>query len=519
MSTHRFTLLLGWTLGTSACIGGVTAPAGEPVDIGGACMSTEACVQGAVCLDGVCTQVCDTDAECPKDQRCTDTQVCGAGAGECAADVECRSASLCYVVYCEGGACHGAPLWPAESGEPQPDCPFAGEGPRTEWTGHCDHAGACVGCTELSQCDDDNQCTVDACDPQAVCVHDAAARVNQNCTITSLNDGVCTTPEVGPPSCKLKPGKSCGLNGGLCATGYCVDGVCCESACSGVCQACGADGQCNEMPADDADCGTIVCAGLSSTCRTYSDFDSTTGNRCKAFGQCRAANSIADCIVYADAPSTTECRASAGICDPAEKCSAGACPGNSYSPIGTECRAEGGACDPKEVCTGGSPFCPDDGKTAAGTYCATCMNCNGFGACNSPVAEGANDSQNSCGAQTCNGAGACTVCGDGVCNGHEVGGICPGDCCLASGTPTPEVIADCSHCPYTGACCGDVDGDGYVTSADATAVQRAAVELSSACTLAICDVNNSGAYDVGDAVVVLRIASGLSSTMNCPARQ
>ncbi|NMC71032.1 MAG: hypothetical protein GYA57_13340, partial [Myxococcales bacterium] len=62
-------------------------------------------------------------------------------------------------------------------------------------------------------------------------------------------------------------------------------------------------------------------------------------------------------------PSTTECRRSAGPCDPAEYCDGHslACPRDLLRPSSYECRAAApGGCDVAENCTGSSATCPPD---------------------------------------------------------------------------------------------------------------------------------------------------------------
>jgi hypothetical protein len=67
------------------------------------------------------------------------------------------------------------------------------------------------------------------------------------------------------------------------------------------------------------------------------------------------------------AAASTVCRASTGVCDPAETCtgSSSTCPANALAGSGTVCRSSAGVCDPAETCTGSSVNCPADAKSTA----------------------------------------------------------------------------------------------------------------------------------------------------------
>src|SRR5204863_215353 len=69
--------------------------------------------------------------------------------------------------------------------------------------------------------------------------------------------------------------------------------------------------------------------------------------------------------------SSTVCRASAGVCDPAESCtgSSAACPADALASSSTVCRASAGVCDPAESCTGSSAACPADALAPSSTVC------------------------------------------------------------------------------------------------------------------------------------------------------
>ena len=116
-------------------------------------------------------------------------------------------------------------------------------------------------------------------------------------TAASNDGGLCTT-------------------GAECSSGFCTDGVCCNTACGG-----GDPGDCQA-------CSVAAGAAVDGTCAP------------------RAA--------------TTICRAAAGACDVAERCtgSSTACPGDSRVPNGAVCRPAAGSCDLVESCGASSAACP-----------------------------------------------------------------------------------------------------------------------------------------------------------------
>jgi hypothetical protein len=101
-----------------------------------------------------------------------------------------------------------------------------------------------------------------------------------------------------------------------CALGFCVDGVCCENACTGNCKQCSAQGKCVIPPNnDDPGCPGITCLP-STTCRTYPA--PPTNNRCASFGVCKTS---ANYCTFTSAPARTSCSASGpNLCDGAGNC-------------------------------------------------------------------------------------------------------------------------------------------------------------------------------------------------------
>lgn len=82
-----------------------------------------------------------------------------------------------------------------------------------------------------------------------------------------------------------------------CASTHCVDGVCCDTSCSGPCAACSvatgatADGKCSPLPegsSPSSSCGRYLCDGLGDSCPRYCKRDDVcaTGFACSAIGDC-----------------------------------------------------------------------------------------------------------------------------------------------------------------------------------------------------------------------------------------
>lgn len=137
-------------------------------------------------------------------------------------------------------------------------------------------------------------------------------------------------------------GTECTSSSG-CASGVCIDGVCCATECGtgdGDCEACS------------------IAAGGSVD------------------GVCTAV------------ASGTLCRDLAGTCDVVEVCdgTSRVCPGDVVQTIGVECRAAADVCDVVERCDGTSATCPADGATIPGC-CATASDCDDRDPCTTDACE------------------------------------------------------------------------------------------------------------------------------------
>lgn len=150
-----------------------------------------------------------------------------------------------------------------------------------------------------------------------------------------------------------------------CTTPYCVDGVCCDSVCAGVCQACnvaGHVGACSPVPSGQRDdYPAAICAGAYA---------------CSGSGTCLRPNGIG--------------------CSADAQCISGTC-------------ADGFCCD-----------------TACDTACLSCSVAGSIGTCK-PIAKGQTDVTPACnGIHACDGTGACLLAPGQTCSGPTecASGVC-----------------------------------------------------------------------------------------------
>lgn len=311
----------------------------------GACDAPEVC-------DGIAT-ACPADAVLPAATSCRPVagpcdaeERCDGASPACPADAflpataECRAAS---------GGCDVAEHCSGSAAACPPDAVVASGTECRASTGPCDPAESCDGATKVcppdvlapasqvcrpvaGACDVEERCTGTSgpCPPDAVIAAGTSCRqqmcANAETTAAASCDGtapLCPAPVVTScfpygcdgdhcgSGCQLDgdcgPGARCEAptcipdspNGSACTanreclTGHCSSGVCCESACDGSCESCGAPGgagKCQPRPGgthgSPACPGPLVCTGTSGTCGCRGDGDCPSGQTCLA-GQCR----------------------------------------------------------------------------------------------------------------------------------------------------------------------------------------------------------------------------------------
>ncbi|MCX6709604.1 MAG: hypothetical protein NTV63_01450, partial [Candidatus Woesearchaeota archaeon] len=264
---------------------------------------------------GVCDKMenCDgSSATCPTDTFQSHTTICKAAAGVCDVAEACTGSSA---------AC--------------PSDTFAPSTTRCRLSvGACDVDDYCSGSSATCSADlkstavcrpSFGSCDVaENCDGiNNACPTDAFVQAQVECrAVAGVCDvaEACTGSSANCPADAVQPNTYvCRASAGVCDKVENCDGS--SATCPadtfklahtdcGTCQECDGNGQCNVMPTDDTECGTIDCDGLDVTCRNYYDI---TTSRCKSLGACKSPNS-GDCTVFTNAILNTPCEADQLFC-------------------------------------------------------------------------------------------------------------------------------------------------------------------------------------------------------------
>jgi hypothetical protein len=442
------------------------------------------------------------------------------GACDCAA--ECAS-GFCADGICCNTACNGACVscaLPNQKGEcapvglnvMDPHNVCKAEAPETcGHTGLCNGAGGCAKAAPGAICSPAS-CAAGAMTPASTCNGNGTCVIGSpiNCAPSTCQGDACMlncksdADCVAPNSCV---NGSCGMRGlgqkcsaaSQCKSGFCADGVCCESACTGTCTFCAMPsslGRCVPVGADVPD--PRVAAGGSDprqVCLDQGPASCGNNGRCNGAGACQKYANGTACRGQTCNPQSNEWTAG-GVClggacavPEARPCTPYACNGNR---CGSSCTTNL-ECSTQNVCADGScgrqpigGLCGHDADCAS-NFCAQGVCCNtrcdgSCQACNLPglagtcsaVPEGGQDPAGMCHDQgpascgtdgTCNGAGACrkygaaTICAPQTCVGglKTLASTCSGtgECIVgASVTCAPYTCsADATNC--NGACAGE----------------------------------------------------------------
>ncbi len=418
-----------------------SGPGGEPDEE--LCQALGTCTNW-YCVLGLCWH---TPPYCPDNDWCT-IEYCGPNWDSCFdLPLDCNDGNPCTDDSCDpqAGCIHVPNLAPCSDG----NACTVGD--------YC--AAALCQAGAPADCDDQNSCTVDGCNPGTGCTH-----ATLNCD--DLN--VCTDD-----SCIIATGCQFVPNSAPCDDGLaCTEG---DSCSNGQCRPghwryCGDTGNpCLVHPCEPLEgCqGELVPLPAGTPCNA--------GNSCQA-SACDGSGTCVPDPVYPVAPSGTPCLPGSSV-DPCGiyQCSQGECVAVSTAPNGTPCDEECGA----GHCLSG--VCILDVLLPAGSDCmgpedCTSYACDAFGECLSlgQADDGAactprDPCQNwrckggvctphSLQAQgtACNRSGSCRLwsCGEtGFCDlpGESAGGqLCPSPNGCATRTCTPEAL-----CVATGSTCSD----------------------------------------------------------------
>jgi len=238
-------------------------------------------------------------------------------------------------------------------------------------------------------------------------------------------DNECTNAECnGSGACNLGQGLSNGSTcsqASQCTSGNCADGVCCDTACTGLCVACsaakkgqGTDGTCGFIAYDkdpDNECASGNCGG-DGACKKYNGAGCGAATECLsgycADGYCCGNACTETCKSCSAAKkgggNNGQCGVIMSGTDPDNECGGtGVCGGSAACTM----VQTGYACSSSAECASG--FCVD-GICCATACTGTCMACNVTGSAGtcSPVPQGQSDANSSpiC-AGLCDGQGAC----------------------------------------------------------------------------------------------------------------
>lgn len=445
---------------TAVDCGGTCGPCG----VGKACASAGDC-QGGHCSDGVCCSAA-CDGACV---ACSGAKT-GAPDGTCAPvkadtdpDSECEATdpASCGVA---GTGCNGDTSAPACKVHPEGTVcakPACSDGKITSARA-CDGKGTCAAGVTVDCAPKECATSSDAC--AETCTKKDDCVVGFTCQVAT---GTCI-PEGNTGGACSKPGD--------CSSGFCSDGVCCNQACDGGCDACSiaqgaaVDGACTVRTtgsSGEPGCTPYVCDGKASSCPTS----------CGSDAGCDAGH-------YCDKGSCAPKKALAGACQAGVECASGFCSD------GVCCDAAcGGACDACTKALGatatgtctpladgatGSPSCAPflcDGKGGAcPKTCALDVDCvaSAFCAGNLCVPKKANGG-------TC---AATKECSSGLC----VDGVCCNTTCTAKcmACNVKNLEGTCSFVPDgldpTSECIGHCDGQGSCESPDWTHDARPILE-------------------------------------------
>jgi len=356
------------------------------------CDDKDKCTAGDLCQTGKCTgtpkncddgNACSVDGCDPTSSLCThvaaaDGSVCPDDNVPCTVDVclkaVCSHSTVADSFCLISGAClSGGALHPAQQCwgckplvNPTGWTILAGSGCKDGnscTVGEtCTKTGKCTG--KPADCDDDNGCTADACNPQAPggdgCIHSPLAGVCNDADLCTKDDK-CTAGACGGKAVDCSDGNACTVNGCsadkgcyatklqngtlcpadalACTSDECIDGYCRHNVKAGFCaigSACKKDG--------DKD-GKNPCLGCDAS-KSQALWSALTGGKCDDGNTCTGADTCAAGTCQGDATKA---------CDDNNPCTADTCDkqkGCAHAPTTGTCE-DGDLCTSDDACKAG----------------------------------------------------------------------------------------------------------------------------------------------------------------------
>jgi hypothetical protein len=354
--------------------------------------------------------------------------------------------------------------------------------------------GMCAGCTMSTQCiaascvgtvlmkaqtcNGLGMCLASA--PQDCAPYLCSAGANA-CTSTCAADNGCSQGGVGNyctagGTCqpKLPQGSACLAGDHQCQSGHCVDGVCCNSVCTGTCMACsaaktgGANGTCTAVTtgtdpdaectdAGSSSCGTtglcgngacaLYAAGTQCAMATCVGTTLTKARTCNGTGTCVTPNpSTLACAPYlcTGTACTTTCTID-GDCASGSYCSAGACLAK---------QANGTACSATNQCVTGfcvDGFCCNSVCSGACQACSAALKQSGLnnGTCGS-AKNAQPDPHGMCAITMAASCGTDGKCSGGACEDWPTLTVCQAATCSGSQLTQPKTCNGAGSCSQGG---------------------------------------------------------------------
>jgi hypothetical protein len=470
----------------------------------GTCSGDSDCQTGYYCtgVGGSCVVKKDNGDTCTAGNQCK--------LGNCVDKICCATASCTNCKACNVTGSLGT-CAPMNAGSIDPNGTCTAQDPTTCGTdGKCDGAGGCQKYADGTTCSQttcqstttlklEGKCSGGACNAGTMacapymCTNDACAKTcntDGECasgTYCSGPGGTCTAKKDNGEVCDpAKPNQ--------CAFGHCVDGVCCDTACTGACVSCALPtkvGTCTDVGAGAPD-PRAVCPDLSPAkcstngkcdgmggCQNYAPATKCSDQSCDPLGSIHTLDGT--CATGTCAATTASC--GAYMCDTDGDCRT-SCTLDTDCVVGKYC--SGGQCVDKlakgKMCSGGNQcgtgncvesVCCD---SAACGQCQSCAIAGSLGECTSVGAGNAdpsltckNDGFMTCGHNgkcenddSCQFYGGATMCAAALCSGNQ---ISSDRFCDGAGHCPAATVTNCGayNCKDTMTCYGDCtnDGDGH----------------------------------------------------------